>query len=141
MLFLRFSLPQSDGSMSGNARILVPIGALALFVATVLGAYGTHGVQGTVDARSWSAYQVAVQYQFFHGLGIIAAAIVADRFPRSRWIALSGWILLFGVVAFCGSIYATTLGAPQRIGVLAPIGGVGLMAGWLSLAIGVMRAG
>ena len=120
--------------------MLIATGAFTLFLATVLGAYGTHSVQGTVDAQTWAAYRVAVDYQFFHGLGVIVAAMLAERFPKSRWVASSGWILLFGVIAFSGSIYATTFGAWAVIGGLAPVGGLGMMIGWLSLAFGVVRA-
>ncbi len=126
--------------MSPDRLTLVAVGALTLCIATALGAYGTHGVQGTVDAASWSAYQVAVDYQFYHGLGIIAAGILANRYPAARWIAASGWVLLAGTVAFCGSIYATTFGAPEAIGSVAPLGGLAMMAGWFMLALGALRA-
>ena len=119
---------------------LIAIGCLVLFAATALGAYGTHGVQGVVDAARWSAYEVAVDYQFYHGLGIIAAGILADRLPDSRPVAWSGWVLLAGVAVFSGSIYATTFGAPAAVGALAPLGGLAMMAGWLLLALGVWRA-
>lgn len=120
--------------------ILIAAGCLVLFAATALGAYGTHGVQGVVDAARWSAYEVAVDYQFYHGLGIIVAGILAERYPDSRLVAWSGWILLIGVTAFSGSIYATTFGAPEAVGALAPVGGLTMMAGWLLLALGVWRA-
>ena len=120
---------------------LVAVGALTLLAATVLGAYGTHGVQGVVDAAQWSAFEVAVDYQFYHGLGIVAAGILADRLPDSRLVAWSGWVLLAGIVGFSGSIYATTFGAPGAIGSVAPLGGIAMMAGWLLLALGVWRAG
>ena len=120
---------------------LIAAGCLVLFAATALGAYGTHGVQGVVDAARWSAYEVAVDYQFYHGLGIIAAGILADRLPDSRLVAWSGWVLLAGIAGFSGSIYATTFGAPVAVGALAPLGGLAMMAGWLLLALGVWRAG
>ena len=126
--------------MTRNNRVLVAIGAAVLFLATLLGAYGTHGVQGSVEAARWSAYQVAVEYQFYHGLGMVAAALLAERFPGSLWIGAAGWVLLSGIVAFCGSIYATTFGAPGAIGAIAPLGGLGMMAGWLCLGIGILRA-
>ena len=127
--------------MPSPRLILVTIGATVLFAATVLGAYGTHGVQGVVDAARWSAYEVAVDYQFYHGLGIIAAGILAERFPDSRLIAWSGWVLLAGIVGFSGSIYATTFGAPDAVGAMAPLGGLAIMAGWLLLALGVWQTG
>ena len=120
---------------------LIAAGGLVLFAATALGAYGAHGVQGVVDAARWSAYEVAVDYQFYHGLGMVAAGILAVQFPGSRLIAWSGWVLFAGIIGFSGSIYATTFGAPVAIGALAPLGGIAMMAGWLLLALGAWRAG
>ena len=134
-------LPRSSGMIHPERLTLIATGCLVLFAAAALGAYGTHGVQGVVDAARWGAYEVAVDYQFYHGLGIVAAGILADRFPESRSIARSGWILLIGIAVFSGSIYATTFGAPDAIGALAPLGGLAMMAGWLLLALGVWRAG
>ena len=122
-----------------NRLPLIVTGCLVLFAATALGAYGAHGVQGVVDAAAWSAYEVAVDYQFYHGLGMVAAGILADRFPGSRLIAWSGWVLLAGIMGFSGSIYATTFGAHTAIGALAPLGGLAMMAGWLLLAAGMWR--
>ena len=125
--------------MTSGHLTLVTIGALVLFGATGLGAYGTHAVQGAVDAAQWSAFDTAVDYQFYHGLGIVGAGILAHRFPDSRLIAWSGWVLLAGVVGFSGSIYAMTFGAPQAIGAVTPLGGLAMMAGWLLLAAGAWR--
>ena len=93
-----------------------------------------------MDAATWSAWQTAVDYQFYHGLGIIAVGILANRYAAARWIAASGWVLLAGAAAFCGSIYATTFGAPEAIGSVAPLGGLAMMAGWFMLAFGALRA-
>lgn len=117
-------------------------------------------MQGAVGAAQWSAYQTAVDYQFYHGLGMVAAGILADRLagarvpgarpvdaripggriPGARLIACSGWVLLAGIVGFSGSIYATTFGAPSAVGAAAPLGGLAMMTGWLLLALGVWRA-
>ena len=80
------------------------------------------------NAAQWSAYEAAVEIQFYHGLGILGAGILAHRFPGSRLIAWSGWVLLAGIVGFSGTIYATTFGAPAAIGALTPLGGLAMMA-------------
>ncbi len=120
-------------------RIFLVAGALALLLAIMLGAYGAHGLEGSLSANAWSAYQTAVQYQFIHGLGLIATVLLAHRFPGSKLIAASSWLLLIGIILFCGSIYATSFGAPASLGALAPYGGIAFMLGWLALAIGVLR--
>ena len=126
--------------MSATHRFLLGTGALVLLLATILGAFGTHGVQAGLSASAWGAYETAVEYQFYHGLGVIGTTLVALRYPGSRLIALSGWLLLAGVVLFCGSIYATTFGAPAALGSIAPVGGMAFMLGWLALGVGVATA-
>ena len=97
-------------------------------------------MQGVVDAEQWSAYETAVDYRFYHGLGMVGAGILAHLVPGSRLIPCSGWLLLAGIVGFSGSIYATTFGAPDALGALAPLGGLAMMTGWLMLAAGAWRA-
>ncbi len=120
-------------------RFLLGAAALALLVATVLGAYGTHGLRDTLTAAAWDSYETAIAYQFYHGLGLIGTTLIAERYPGSRLIALSGWLLLAGIIVFCGSIYATTLGAPAAVGSVAPLGGMAFMLGWLALGVGLVR--
>ncbi len=118
-------------------RFLLGAAALALLVATLLGAYGAHSLRATLTAAAWDSYETAIAYQFYHGLGLIGTTLVAQRYPGSRLIALSGWLLLAGMILFCGSIYATILGAPAAIGSLAPLGGMAFMLGWLALGVGL----
>jgi uncharacterized membrane protein YgdD (TMEM256/DUF423 family) len=126
--------------MTLSHRILLVSGALALLLAVMLGAYGSHGLQGSLPAGAWSAYQTAVEYQLFHGLGLIVTVLIAQRTPASKLINASSWLLLSGIILFCGSIYATSFGAPESIGSLAPLGGSAFMLGWLALGLGVARA-
>lgn len=125
--------------MAFGSRILLVAGALALLLAVMLGAYGAHGLQGSLSPVDWNAYQTAVQYQFFHGLGLMLTALITERHPTSKLIKASGWLLLAGIVFFCGGIFVTSLGAPEFIGSLAPIGGSAFMLGWLALGLGVAR--
>jgi uncharacterized membrane protein YgdD (TMEM256/DUF423 family) len=120
-------------------RFLLGAAALALAVATLLGAYGTHSLRDTLTAAAWDSYETAIAYQFYHGLGLIGTTLIAERYPESRLIALSGWLLLAGIIVFCGSIYATTLGAPAAVGSAAPLGGMAFMLGWLALGVGLVR--
>jgi uncharacterized membrane protein YgdD (TMEM256/DUF423 family) len=123
--------------MNNARRFLLGAAALILLLATLLGAYGTHGLRDSLTAAAWEAYETAIAYQFYHGLGLLGVALVAQRYPESRLIALSGWLLLAGVILFCGSIYATTFGAPSGVGSIAPLGGMAFMLGWLALGVGL----
>ena len=125
--------------MALGSRIFLVAGALALLLAVILGAYGAHGLQGSLSPADLSAYETAVQYQFFHGLGLMVTALIAERHPSSLLIKASGWLLLVGIILFCGAIFSTSFGAPEPIGPLAPLGGSAFMLGWLALGFGVVR--
>lgn len=125
--------------MSNTQRWQVVAAAIALLLATALGAFGTHALRDSLTPTAWATYTTAVDYQFYHGLGLLGTALVAGRLPTSRLIPLAGWLLLAGIVFFCGSLYLLAFGAPTILGAVAPIGGTAFIGGWLSLAVGVLR--
>ena len=51
-----------------------------------------------------------------------------------------GWLFVAGAAVFAGSLYALAEGAPRWLGAVTPIGGVGMIAGWLWLAWSLGRA-
>jgi uncharacterized membrane protein YgdD (TMEM256/DUF423 family) len=122
-----------------TAKVLLSFAGLSLLVATIAGAVGSHVL--VLDARAAASFATAVDFQFFHGLGLVALTLVGLRGIGGRWLWLAAWLIAAGTVLFCGSIYARSLGAPNGIVALAPYGGVLLMLGWLAFAASVWRRG
>jgi uncharacterized membrane protein YgdD (TMEM256/DUF423 family) len=120
-----------------QGRLLLTFAALSLLCATIAGAVGAHAL--ALDERALRSFSTAVQFQFFHGLGLIAITLVGLRGFGNRLLWLAAWLLVAGTVLFCGSIYARTFGAPEFVGAAAPYGGVAFMLGWLAFAVGVWR--
>jgi uncharacterized membrane protein YgdD (TMEM256/DUF423 family) len=111
--------------------VLLSAAGVSLLIATIAGAVGSHALTfaGTQELRS---FDTAVQFQFFHGLGVVAIVLVGLG-GRSGFIrSAAAWLMLGGTVLFCGSIYARALGAPAGIVGAAPFGGVAFMLGWLA---------
>ena len=84
-------------------------------------------------------YETGVRYHFFHALGLLGIGLTlrfVDTGPV-RWAAV---LLLVGVVLFSGSLYALTFGAPRPLGIVTPFGGLALIAGWISYAVGMWRS-
>jgi uncharacterized membrane protein YgdD (TMEM256/DUF423 family) len=111
------------------------VGAAALAVAVMLGAFGAHGLRGRLDAYSMGIYERAVFYHFIHALGVLVVSVL----PRAGVLSPSaaGWVclLLFaGVVIFSGSLYALAVTGVRLLGAITPIGGLAFIAGWLLLA-------
>ena len=121
-----------------EARLLLCIAGLMLLDATIGGAVASH-VLTNLDERSLRSFETAIDFEFFHALGLIGVVLVADRIGATRWLRAAAWLIVLGVVLFCGSIGVVTFGAPRGVLALAPYGGVALMAAWLAFAIGVWR--
>ena len=119
--------------MSTQKNLLLSAAGVSLLVATIAGAVGSHALP-LVDEQALRSFETAVQFQFFHGLGVVAIAIVGLTGPAGRVRAVAAWLMLAGTVLFCGSIYARTLGADPGIVAVAPYGGVAFMLGWLAFA-------
>jgi len=112
-----------------GARRFCLAAALLIAAATLLGALGAHALRGALPAERLEVLQTAVQYQFFHALGLFGLGLALERFP-TRVLALAAWLVLSGVLLFSGSLYLLLAGAPRPLGVLTPVGGLCLIAGW-----------
>ena len=110
-------------------------GALLMLLAVVLGAFGAHALQAQLSPRQLASYQTGVTYQQLHALALVLVGLVACVTPATRWLASAAVLFGLGILLFSGSIYAMTFGAPRALGMIAPLGGVSLMAGWAALAL------
>ena len=99
--------------------------------AVILGAFGAHALRATLDAGMLATWHTAVDYQFWHALGLLALTRVSEEGRAAAVAAL--WSFVVGIAIFCGSLYAIAAGAPHGIGVLTPIGGLALIVGWGAL--------
>ena len=104
-----------------------------------LGAFGAHALKSRLAAEALALWSTAVQYHFWHALGVLAAGLAASQLPGS-WIRAAGWLLVAGTALFSGSLYALALGAPRSLGAVAPFGGALLVAGWVAFAAAVIFA-
>jgi uncharacterized membrane protein YgdD (TMEM256/DUF423 family) len=112
--------------------------ALAACLAVAAGAFGAHALEARLTPERLSTWELAARYQLFHALALLAFAWAAAEWPRFP-AALGGGLLLAGLVIFCGTLYALALGAPRWLGAVTPVGGVLLLAAWLSAAVGALR--
>lgn len=121
-----------------NSRTLIATAALLIAAATLLGAFGAHALQGKLAPDRLSVYETAVRYHFYHALGLLGIGLAA-RFFESALLGWSAGLVLAGVVLFSGSIYVLSFGAPRLLGIVPPIGGTLLIAGWITFAIAVWK--
>jgi uncharacterized membrane protein YgdD (TMEM256/DUF423 family) len=117
-----------------NARFCLLVAALALAAAVALGAFGAHAIKDRLAAEMLATYHTAVQYHFWHALGLLGVGVLMSRSPDDsalRWVA---WLLIAGLLLFSGSLYVLALTGASWLGALTPLGGVAFIAAWLWLA-------
>jgi len=117
-----------------NARLCVFAAAAELVAAVALGAFGAHAVKTRLAPESFTVYQTAVQYHFWHALGLLGVSILMAQWPTAQGLAWTAWLLIAGLFLFCGSLYGLALTGTPWLGVLAPIGGAAFIAAWSILA-------
>jgi uncharacterized membrane protein YgdD (TMEM256/DUF423 family) len=120
-------------------RTFVVLGAGSAFIAVAAGAFGAHGLKGTLGADMLAVFEVGVRYQMVHALALIAVAWLQSRWP-SALVTASGWLFVIGTVLFSGSLYMLSVSGVRGLGAITPFGGVAFLAGWACMAWGVWKA-
>ncbi len=114
---------------------------MLLLLAVAAGAFGAHGLRDRLSPQALAQWHTAVEYQFYHGLGLLLVAALGAYLPdvRSRWVHR---LFTIGVLLFSGSVYLLSTreltglhAAGTVLGPVTPIGGLALMAGWGVLLI------
>ena len=116
------------------SNLLIGLGALSAFFSVAAGAFGAHALKQSLSADMLAVYHTAVDYQFFHSLGLIAIGSIHRISPR-RYHAATAWVMLAGILIFSGSLYTLSITGIRWLGMITPIGGICLLAAWLMLAL------
>ncbi len=111
------------------------IGAAAAMgaVAVVAGAFGAHGLKSRLSAEQLSSWSTATDYHLLHSVVLLALALFARA--SGKEIGWPAGLILAGTVLFSGSIYLLILTHQRWLGPVTPIGGLLLIAGWLSMLL------
>ena len=99
----------------------------------MLGAFGAHALKGILPPEKLLVFETAVRYQFIAALGIQLGALArpARDYPLK--------LLLIGSLCFSGSLYLLLLTEQRWLGPITPLGGLGMIIAWLTLAYEVKR--
>ena len=108
--------------MTAGARMFVALGAALAALAVILGAFGAHALKTRLPPDLLEVYHTAVQYHFWHALGVLAVGLAMQQLPDAGWLRAAGWLLTAGVVLFCGSLYLLALTGARWLGAVTPLG-------------------
>lgn len=119
--------------MNNTTMKFVKLGALMMALSVGLGAFGAHALKDMMDAHMSTVYNTAVEYQFYHSLGLFVIAFCA-HINENKNINIAGNIMFFSMLVFSGSLYIMTVTGMKWLGAITPIGGTGFILAWLMLA-------
>ncbi len=123
-----------------TGRQLIILASLSAMLAVAFGAVGSHALREVLESQGrMQTYQTAVDYHFYHSLGLFLAGILFHLFPVKS-IFWSGVVMLAGTIFFSGSLYAFSLTNNTFFAYITPFGGVLLIFSWLTLAYGLTRS-
>ena len=114
-------------------------GSILCGLGVILGAFGAHGLRERLTPEMLVVFETGVRYHLIHGLGLLAIAWAASRWPDT-YVNIAGYLFVAGILIFSGSLYVLAITGISWLGAITPIGGVCLIIGWGLLAVGVLRA-
>ena len=120
-------------------KIFFVIGAFLAGLGVALGAFGAHGLKGTLSPDMLANFETGVRYQMYHALALLAVAWAYAQWQKPLLVT-GGWLMVAGIVIFSGSLYVLSLTGMKWLGAITPIGGVALIAGWGCLVVAALRA-
>ena len=123
-----------------TARLLLQLAALFGGLGVAIGAFGAHALHDTlVKAGRLDTFETAVRYQFYHAVALLAIGTLWAARPELRGLGTTGGLWAGGIVVFSGSLYLLCFTGITKLGAVAPIGGLLLLGGWLSLLLAVRQ--
>ena len=102
-------------------------------LAVMAGAFGAHGLKERVDADLLAVWNTAAHYHLIHSVALLALALFGAAVGKS--VQLPAALFTAGMLVFSGSLYALVLSEVRVLGAVTPIGGLLLIAGWLTLIL------
>jgi len=120
-------------------RVFFGLGAVLGGIGVAVGAFGAHGLRSRIGPEMLAVFETGVRYHLVHALALLAVGWAASRWP-SPAVAAAGWFFVAGVFLFSGSLYALALTGVRALGLVTPVGGGALIAGWIALVWAAWRA-
>ena len=122
------------------ATRFIILAAVLGFAGVALGAFGSHGLGTILETNGREeTFQTGTLYHLIHAVAILQTAILI-RGSSTKWFTWAGYLFALGILLFSGSLYALAITSIGIFGAIAPLGGIGFLGGWVSLAIGAIRS-
>ncbi len=120
---------------------ILRIAFILLAIGVILGAFGAHALEKVLDEKSLKVWNTGVLYLFIHAMGLVLFqyGMKAGYLELKKGLWASRFLLI-GILLFSGSLFLLSTQTATSInfkwlGPITPIGGLCLIAGWISSAL------
>lgn len=105
-----------------------------LFLAVLLGAFGTHGLAQKLTPKLMNTYKTGVTYQFYHSIALVMVLMLKNMFPALN-IRPTANLFLLGILLFSFNCYIYAVTSIKTFAMIVPFGGLSFLVGWILLII------
>ena len=117
------------------SKLFLILGSINAATAVTMGAFGSHSLKTKISENMLSVFQTAVQYHFYHSLGLLIIGLLTMYFKPLKYINIAGWMMLIGIILFSGSLYALSTTGTRWFGFITPFGGIAFIISWVFIAV------
>ncbi|MDP6908976.1 MAG: DUF423 domain-containing protein [Flavobacteriales bacterium] len=124
-------------------RNWIVFAAILAALTVILGAIGAHTLRNDLSAVQLNSFATGVRYQMYHIFAILATVVLSKQFNVNLKVSL--WLFTIGILFFSGSIFLLStipvhgMEGIKALGPVTPIGGLVLIAAWLTVAVQFVR--
>jgi len=116
-----------------SKNIWIVIAGVLGFLGIALGAFGAHGLRDKLSPETIEIYKTGVLYQLIHSVVLLVLALT--DYVKSK---LPFIFFAIGIVLFSFSLYLYSITGASFFAVIAPLGGISFLIGWLLIIISVV---
>ncbi len=106
--------------------------------SVIMGAASDHLFAGLLTAESAQRFDVALRYHQLYAILVFSMGLYGLRTAEPPSFKIAGYLFCIGCTIFCGSLYASLFPGLDKATILTPIGGLTIMAAWVSCMISVL---
>jgi uncharacterized membrane protein YgdD (TMEM256/DUF423 family) len=121
------------------SKLLLILGSFNAATAVSMGAFGAHSLETEISKDMLYVYQTAVQYHFYHSLGLMIIGVLAIHSKATKYLGIAACIMFIGIILFSGSLYVLSTTGSRWVGIITPFGGIAFIISWVFTGISVWR--
>ncbi len=125
-----------------KTELHIILGGLISAIYVILGAFGAHGLKPMLTTKQLGTYETGLRYMIIHAIALILVNLVYTVTKKySKWPNILFYVgLLFFSASLIIHAIKDLLGISVDVfALLAPIGGLAFVFGWLSFAYSINK--